>query len=55
MEGDAETWDASVRSRPSGTVFHLLAWSNAVEEAYGHPAVHLMKREQGLTLMPRCW
>jgi len=46
-EGDAETWDAYVRGHPSGTVFHLLAWSDAVRQAYGHRAVHLIAWSDG--------
>jgi FemAB-related protein (PEP-CTERM system-associated) len=33
-----------VLAHPDGTVFHKLAWSRAVEEAYGHEPLHLVAR-----------
>lgn len=40
-ENDADEWERYVRSHPSATVFHRLAWSRAVERAYGHRPLHL--------------
>ena len=39
---DAGLWDAYVLAHPTGTVFHNLAWSQAVEVAYGHQPLHLV-------------
>jgi FemAB-related protein (PEP-CTERM system-associated) len=38
---DAQAWDAFVAKGPGATVFHRRAWSEAVEDAYGHRPVHL--------------
>jgi FemAB-related protein (PEP-CTERM system-associated) len=35
-------WDAFVRSTPDGSPFHLIAWRNAVESAFGHRSHYLM-------------
>jgi FemAB-related protein (PEP-CTERM system-associated) len=43
---DAAQWDAYVLAHPDGTVFHKLAWSRAVEEAYGHEPLHLVARSE---------
>lgn len=45
--GLAEGWDEYVRAHPHGTPFHLRAWCDAVEEAYGHRAKHLAARQNG--------
>ena len=39
---DAGAWDAYVASHPSATVFHRMAWSQAVVEAYGHRPMHVV-------------
>jgi len=39
---DASAWQRYVQAHPLATVFHRLAWSRAVHEAYGHRPVHLM-------------
>jgi len=39
---DAGLWNAYVQAHPMGTVFHNLAWSQAVEDAYGHQPLHLV-------------
>ncbi len=44
---DANAWDAYVLRHPSGTVFHRIGWSGAVEEAYGHRPMHLMAWSAG--------
>jgi FemAB-related protein (PEP-CTERM system-associated) len=38
---DAQAWERFVLEQPQGTVFHRLAWSQAVEQAYGHRPRHL--------------
>lgn len=38
-------WDAFVRTSREGTPYHLIAWKQAVEEAYGHRAHYLMAKE----------
>ena len=40
-QADADSWESYVQSQPSATVFHRLAWSRAVEKAYGHRPLHL--------------
>jgi len=44
---DAGAWGDYVLVHPAGTVFHKLAWSRAVEEAYGHRPLHLVARSGG--------
>ena len=46
-QSDASLWNAYVLAHPDGTVFHKLAWSHAVEEAYGHQPLHLVAWSQG--------
>ena len=41
VESDAGDWDWYVHAHPLATVFHRLAWSDAVQRAYGHRPVHL--------------
>jgi len=38
---DAPAWAAFVERHPQGTLFHELAWSQAVQTAYGHQPLHL--------------
>lgn len=38
---DKAAWRACVLDHPDGTPFHLPAWSDGVERAYGHVAEHL--------------
>jgi len=40
-EADAGAWGPYVEAHPAATVFHPLAWSRAVEEAYGHRPLHV--------------
>lgn len=40
-ETDAEAWQKYVYAHPSATVFHMPAWSRAVERTYGHRPMHL--------------
>ena len=44
---DHQAWDAFVQDHPCGTVFHRLAWSRAVANAYGHTPAHLTAWEGG--------
>jgi FemAB-related protein (PEP-CTERM system-associated) len=46
-QSDAGLWDAYVLAHPTGTVFHKLAWSGAVAEAYGHKPMHLVAWQEG--------
>jgi FemAB-related protein (PEP-CTERM system-associated) len=41
VEADAEAWQKYVCAHPSATVFHMMAWSRAVERTYGHRPMHL--------------
>ncbi|MCD6378027.1 MAG: FemAB family PEP-CTERM system-associated protein [Planctomycetes bacterium] len=36
-----QLWDEYIYNHPHGTVFHLLAWSEAVQKAYKHYPLHL--------------
>lgn len=44
---DAEAWADYVAAHPSGTVFHRMAWPEAVEAAYGHRPMHLTAWAEG--------
>lgn len=44
--GPPEDWNAFVRGATDGTVMHLHAWRNILQEAYGHP-VFLLAAERG--------
>ncbi|MHC4984369.1 MAG: FemAB family XrtA/PEP-CTERM system-associated protein, partial [Planctomycetota bacterium] len=46
-DGDYEHWQEYVRRCSSATVFHLLQWSRAVVEAYGHRPCHLTAWQTG--------
>jgi len=45
--GLADEWDEYVRAHAHGTPFHLRAWCDAVEEAYGHRPAHLTAWRDG--------
>ena len=38
---EAGAWDAFVRSHPHGTLYHLFAWKDVIEETYGHATHYL--------------
>lgn len=38
---DAQAWNACVAAHPQGTLFHTLAWRNAVSGAFEHPPCYL--------------
>lgn len=40
-DADVAAWEQYVQEHPSATVFHRLAWTRAVEKAYGHRSHHL--------------
>jgi len=46
-EPDASAWEDYVRAHPSATVFHRLAWSDAVEKVYRHSPVHVTAWSEG--------
>ena len=39
--GGEVAWEGYVGEHPEGTIFHTLAWRNAVEGAFGHEAIYL--------------
>lgn len=47
-------WEAYVAKHPEATLFHTLAWRDAVEHAFGHEAVYLTARrdERLVGLLP---
>lgn len=45
--GEGGIWDEYVRRHPRGTIYHLVAWRQAIKGAYGHPAYYLMARTAG--------
>src|SRR5579862_1292002 len=42
---DAGQWDAFVEQHPCGTVFHLTAWKNCIEESFGYRSEYLVAAE----------
>src|SRR5579862_475546 len=42
---DAGQWDAFVEQHPCGTVFHLTAWKNCIEESFGYRSEYLVASE----------
>jgi FemAB-related protein (PEP-CTERM system-associated) len=40
-------WDAFVNSRPDATFFHLSAWRQVIEQAFGHRAYYVMAEQDG--------
>ena len=44
---DASAWQTYVQAHPQATVFHRMAWSRGVQEAYGHRPVHLTAWKAG--------
>lgn len=44
---DTAVWDQYVLAHPAGTVFHLWAWSRAVQAAYAHRPLHLAAWRDG--------
>ncbi|MDH3599163.1 MAG: FemAB family PEP-CTERM system-associated protein [Candidatus Tectomicrobia bacterium] len=49
--GDAEDkrWDEYVMQHPLAHHYHLSAWGQVIEQAYGHRAVYLMAEDAGAT------
>ncbi len=46
-------WDAYVDAHPHGTLFHTLAWRNAVQYSFGHKAIYLAAfRDQFVGVLP---
>jgi FemAB-related protein (PEP-CTERM system-associated) len=41
QSADEAAWESFVLAHPHGTAFHRLAWSLAVQDAYGHAPCHL--------------
>ena len=44
---DQNNWDSYVMQHPEGLAYHLYAWKNAVEQAYGYTGAYLLAEEQG--------
>lgn len=40
-------WDEYVRNHPDATPYHLWAWKESVETAYGHPGYYFFAEESG--------
>ncbi len=45
--GDKAAWDRFVRLQTEATPYHLYAWKEAVEKAYGHTAQYLIAEQGG--------
>lgn len=45
--GDKEAWDGFARSHSGATPYHLFAWKEAVEQAYGHTPSYLIAEQDG--------
>lgn len=43
--GEESRWDTYVRNHPGALPYHLLAWKNAVAEAYGHQSRYLVAKD----------
>ena len=43
----APAWDAFVRARPDGTFFHLAAWRQVIERAFGHRTHYTLAERDG--------
>ena len=47
-ESDKNDWDEYVRSHPEGSVFHLTAWKEVIEQTFGHKSIYLLATEKEL-------
>ena len=45
---DQNNWDSYVLQHPDGLAYHLYAWKNAVEQAYGYTGAYLLAEEKGM-------
>jgi len=43
---DQTAWDEYVLSHPDSSPYHLFAWKNAVEEAYGHKSYYMIAENE---------
>ncbi len=43
---DKSAWDKYVISKPDASPYHLFAWKNAVEEAFGHKGYYLIAEDK---------
>ena len=41
-----EKWDRYVAACPEGTIFHTMAWRDAVQDAFGHEAYYVIARRE---------
>ena len=46
-DDDARRWDEYVEQHEDASPYHLTAWTNAVEAAYGHQVIRLIAEEEG--------
>ena len=46
---DRDTWNSYVTGHPDASPYHLFAWKEAVEGAYGHRSYYLIAGENGST------
>jgi hypothetical protein len=47
-ESDKNYWDEYVRSHPEGSVFHLTAWKEVIEQTFGHKSIYLLATKEEL-------
>jgi FemAB-related protein (PEP-CTERM system-associated) len=47
---DQDKWDIYVAAHPDASPYHLFAWKNAVEEAYGHKGYYLLALDNAGTI-----
>ncbi|HXQ20238.1 MAG TPA: FemAB family XrtA/PEP-CTERM system-associated protein [Candidatus Acidoferrales bacterium] len=45
--GERQEWDDFVRRTPGGTLFHLIAWKEVLERAFGFSSRYLLARRDG--------
>lgn len=43
---DQTAWDEYVLSHPDSSPYHLFAWKNTVEEAYGHKSYYMIAENE---------
>lgn len=46
FRGDANEWNAFVRSQANWSHFHLYGWKTAIERAFGHECIYLAARDE---------
>lgn len=46
-QGDVDSWQRYVSSRPGATLYHQIGWKRAIEDTYGHKPHYLLAEEAG--------